>query len=154
MNSEKVVDIKKPKKVVKAKLESVSAPMIVEVWRLVEKKLATQTYPDLSEEQPEVLRSWLFQYLNHPRFAGLIAKMGKRPVGLILGDVRQRPYGKPSRFVHIEHFYVDPAFRGQGIGKALRAEYTSRMNKVGVFHFESLSSEDKNRLNYLVGGKL
>ncbi len=152
--TEKVVDIKKPKKVVKPKIEAVTAPMIVDVWRLIEKHLIHQVYPDISEEQPEVIRSWLFQYLQKPRFAGLIAKIGKRPIGLILGDVRQRPYGKPLIFVNIEHFFVDPAFRKQGVGKTLRAEYTIRMNKAGVFYYEGFSEQDKGKVLYLAGGKL
>lgn len=166
----KVVDIKTvdlpKKKAQRFKLDPVIPTSIVEVWRLVERSIrdGSQNYPDLTEDSPEIIRSHLFQYIQLPTFAGLIARVGRRPVGVVLGHVQIRPFGRPSRFVSVSNFWVDPGFRNQGIGKALWDDYSNKMKKAGIFHWESLAPEGVSRklvsqsnitqLLSCIGGKL
>ncbi len=111
-----------------------------------------------------MVRAHLFQYIQNPCFAGLIARVGKRPVGMVLGHVSFRPYGRPSRYSSIYSLWVDPNFRKQGIGKGLWDDYTSRLKKAGIFHWEGLVSEEfskelikegsVSKLQSVIGGKL
>lgn len=125
-------------KTVKTRLEVVTPIQIVDVWRLVEHSLRDggQVYPDISEDSPEKIRSNLFEYMQLPAFAGLMAKVGKKPVGIILGHLAGRPYGRPSRYQFIWGFWVEPAFRKSGVGKALWNAYSTQLKKAGIFNCE------------------
>lgn len=130
---------KKSKRIFKPRFESVMPGHIVDVWRLVEHSLleGKQTYPDTTEDSPEKIRSHLFQYMQMPGFAGLVAKVGSRTAGTILGHVQTRSYGRPSRFCFLWCLWIEPQYRKQGIGKLLIQEYSSRMKKAGIYHWES-----------------
>jgi predicted N-acetyltransferase YhbS len=137
-NLSTVVAIKTDKRVIKPKLEIIQPKAIVEVWRLYDRASQGQTYPDISEVTDDVIQSYLLQYLQAKFFLGLIARIGKKPVGLVMGDVRIRPYGNPLCYVYVDKFFVDPQYRKTGIGKALRAEFTAQLNQKGVFYYESI----------------
>lgn len=147
----------------KLRLEPVAPTHIVDVWRLYERFVRdqTQAYPDLTEETAEVLQSHLFVYLQNPLFKGLLAKVGKKVVGVVLGHVAMRPMGRPRTYLNVTCLYVDPAHRKRGIGKALWKEYTDRMKKAQVFNFEAHLTDEmvsKNAMGKpmvkLFGGKL
>ena len=139
----KVLEISKKAKPARFKVLPVDPTMIVDVWSMVWESLrnGVQPYPDLTEDQPEVIRSHLFNYLQGRFFQGLIAYSGKRPIGVILGDVRSRPFGRPKIFVFIYCLWVSDRFRKQGIGKSLFADYISRLKKAGIFHWEAQCSD-------------
>jgi ribosomal protein S18 acetylase RimI-like enzyme len=131
----------KPKR--RAKIDVIHPTDIVDVWRLCEHSLraAPFSYPDLTEDQPEVIRAHLFQYLQSPMFTGLIARFNRRPVGSVLGNVALRPLGRPTKYAFIYGFWVEPQFRHQGIGKQLLEQFFARMKKIGVFSWEANASE-------------
>lgn len=54
-----------------------------------------------------------------PHWASLVAELNHRVVGFILGRAGELEFGLPSTVAWIEIVGVDPAFRGQGIGRAL-----------------------------------
>lgn len=149
--AQKVVEIKPvekpsapiPKKTAKIRMEAVTPTHIIEVWRFFDAslKMGNQPYPDTTEDSREALQSHLFVYLQNPAFMGLLAKVGKRPVGMILGNVVHRAYGRPRKFFYIWSTWVDPAFRKQGVGQALFHAYVDNMKKQNVFHWESHMSE-------------
>jgi ribosomal protein S18 acetylase RimI-like enzyme len=152
-------------KSIKPRLERLTPTLIVEAWKLLERQLreAPQSYPDLSEESPETIRHHLFQYLNQPTTIGLLMKVGRKPVGMILGDVRRRPYGKPQVYCHIFTAWIEPEYRKKGLMSSLSKEYFSGLKKAGVFYWEAsthgaltevlLKNEGVRRLSDLIGGK-
>lgn len=146
MSKTNVVEIQKQEKkprALKPKIEPIIPTMIVDVWRLLKTSLQDggQTYPDTTEDQPEVIQHALFAYLQAPFFRGVIAKAGKRPVGMILSDMRLRPFGRPSKYNFIYCFWVETAFRNSGIGMALFKEHCDRLKKEGIFHWEAHAHE-------------
>lgn len=145
------------------RFECVLPTHVVDVWRLVEASLRdpSQIYPDTTEDNPEVIRSHLFSYLQSPLFAGLMVRVGKRPVGVVLGNVSMRPFGRPSRFVFVQHLWVEPQFRKRGIGTALWSEYVERLKQSQVFHFEAIvqpefqyKSKQCSVIQSVIGGRL
>lgn len=161
----------KPKTKAKPRIEAVGPTHIVEVWRLVEASLihGGQKHPDICDdirEHPDLIQSHLFNYIQSPGFAGLVAKVGKKPAGVILGNVASRPYGRPSKYAFVWCLWVDPAFRHQGVGKILFSEYALRLRKAGIFHWEC-QADDRlaneliretgipvQKLMSIIGGKL
>lgn len=139
----KVVELKKEeKKHPKPRIEAVGPTHIVECWKLYERSLkeAPISYPDASEEPHEVIRHHLFRYMNQPNFVGLLAKIGKKPVGIIMGDVQTRPFGRPRAFCELALFWVEPEYRKRGYMQALSEELFSKLKRAGVFHWEANSS--------------
>ena len=54
-----------------------------------------------------------------PHWASLIAEVNNQVGGFLLGRAGELEFGLPSSVAWIEIIGVDPAFRGQGIGRAL-----------------------------------
>ncbi|MBI2090720.1 MAG: GNAT family N-acetyltransferase [Deltaproteobacteria bacterium] len=54
-----------------------------------------------------------------PHWASLIAEVNSQVVGFILGRAGELEFGLPSTVAWIEIIGVDPAFRSQGIARAL-----------------------------------
>ena len=153
------------KRTPKPRVEPIHCTQIVELWRLVERsqrEAAKHAYPDVSEETPEVLRSHLFAYLQQRFFTGLVVRVGKKAVGYVMGDVRVRAFGRPSRYVYVQDMWIDPGFRNQGIGKVLWTEFADRLRKAQVSHFESVQHDTSSfqraigaePVANLLGGKL
>lgn len=143
--NEKVVAIAPPKakKILKVRVEPILPTHIVDVWRLIDKSMSEQmaVYPDLTEESRESTQSQLFNYISSQTFNGLIASVGKRPVGIVLGNVCLRAYGRPSKYSYIETIFVEPSFRRKGICTTLWNEYSFRLKKDGIHHVESAKDE-------------
>ena len=156
----------KAKPTPKVKTLPVQPTDVTEVWRLYEKWIRSSgaAYPDLSEDKGDVIMSHLFQYMQARTFAGMRAVIGKKTVGIILGNLSARPIGRPSRFVYLTCLFVDPAHRGQGIGKSLWQAYSESFKRVGVFNFECQATDEVAkgflahvggaRVLNIVGGKL
>lgn len=54
-----------------------------------------------------------------PHWASLIAEVNNQVVGFILGRAGELEFGLPSTVAWVEMIGIDPAFRGQGIARAL-----------------------------------
>jgi ribosomal protein S18 acetylase RimI-like enzyme len=151
----------KPIRKPKVRLEPIRAHHVVEVWRLYEQFVRQPDHqPDLSEESADTIQSHLFAFMQLPTFSGLQARVGKKVVGIVMGNVVNRSLGRPRAILNIQCLCVDPQFRRQGIATALWKEYGERIKKAGVFNFEALVTEEQarklpaDRLVTIVGGRL
>lgn len=142
MAEAQVVDIKageRTKKAIKPRLEPIQPTQVVEIWRLVRESIfhGNQVYPDNTEENPDLIQSHLFEYMKQPNFAGLLARIGKKPAGIVLGNIVRRPYGRPSVFCFVWCLWVDPSARKQGVGQALWKQYAENLRRAHIFHWEA-----------------
>jgi ribosomal protein S18 acetylase RimI-like enzyme len=158
----------KPKKVIKPKIEQVIPTDIIEVWRLAEHAIrdSGQTYPDFSEDSSDVMRSHILAYLQAPTFFGLMAKIGKRPAGVLLGHVANRPFGRPYRYFDLWCFWVDPQFRSNLIGHSLWERFSAELKRNNLYHWEGKCSGklletlqksegvQVSQLQQVIGGKI
>lgn len=58
-----------------------------------------------------------------PHWASLVAEVNNQVVGFILGRTGELEFGLPSTVAWIEVIGVDPAFRGQGVARALTEQF-------------------------------
>lgn len=58
-----------------------------------------------------------------PHWASLVAEINNQVVGFILGRTGELEFGLPSTVAWIEIIGVDPAFRSQGIARALTDQF-------------------------------
>ena len=129
----------KPKPTKKFKIEETKPADIVDVWTLYKQSLAVvQNYPDVSEEPDAYIRSQLFSMICDPTFLGVIAKVGRKPVGQLNGFVTHRPYGKPRDYFQFWMFWIDPEYRGAELSKQMFKTVCKRLKEVGIFNFESI----------------
>lgn len=150
------------------KIEAIQPKNVIDIWRMyeAEDKENKQAYPDYTEETSQDIRHDLLAYLLDPNFMGASLRLGKRPIGHILGTVVERKIGYPRRAYFISRLWIDPKFRGQGHFKYLTKEFTKILKDKGVYHWESHLSDDncKRALNLkerkvkkyfnMVGGKI
>ncbi len=59
-----------------------------------------------------------------PHWASLVAEVNNQVAGFVLGRAGELEFGLPSNVAWIEIIGVDPAFRGQGIARALVEQFT------------------------------
>ena len=67
-----------------------------------------------------------------PHWASLVAEMDSRVVGFILGRAGELEFGLPGTIGWIEIIGVDPAYRGQGIGRALIGKFVDSAQDHGI----------------------
>ncbi|MHB1605006.1 MAG: GNAT family N-acetyltransferase [Leptospirales bacterium] len=95
------------------------APDLARMW----KRLIDEEAPPLMEAGPggeDACSGTLRKMLEDTeRCAGFVATENGQRVGFVLGYTYTRPYGHPARAGQILHWYVDPSFRGQGVGQCL-----------------------------------
>jgi ribosomal protein S18 acetylase RimI-like enzyme len=60
-----------------------------------------------------------------PHWASLVAEINNRVVGFVFGRAAELEFGLPGTVAWIEIIGVDPAFRSQGIGRALLEQFTT-----------------------------
>ncbi|MDP7208160.1 MAG: GNAT family N-acetyltransferase, partial [Candidatus Bathyarchaeota archaeon] len=58
-----------------------------------------------------------------PHWASLVAEVDNRVVGFVLGRAGELEFGLPGSVAWIENIGVDPAYRGQGIARALMMRF-------------------------------
>jgi len=113
---------------------------IIDSWKLFDsaEKLFPQKYPSLEEEVPADIRARLLSAMTSPHFFGVMAKIGKKPIGQITGMISVRPYGAPRVYFSFWLFFVDQAYRKEGVAKALFVELSKSLKAKGVHAFESI----------------
>ncbi|MHB1926669.1 MAG: GNAT family N-acetyltransferase [Leptospirillum sp.] len=95
------------------------SPVLARLWKCL-----------MDEESPPLVKAGadgeracaltIRQMLEDPtRCAGFVAINDGESVGFILGYTYARPYGLPASIGQILHWYVEPEFRGRGIGNSL-----------------------------------
>jgi len=60
-----------------------------------------------------------------PHWASLVAELNNRVVGFVFGRAAELEFGLPGNVAWIEIIGVDPAFRSQGVGRALLEQFTT-----------------------------
>lgn len=78
--------------------------------------VARPTYWEKRIEMSEAIR---------PHWASLVAEINNRVVGFVFGRAAELEFGLPGNVAWIEIVGVDPAFRSQGIGRALLEQFTT-----------------------------
>lgn len=129
----------KPAKL-RIKVEQVLPSDIIDVWHLYKQSLdkAPPKYPDMSEEPETFIRSQIFNEISKQNFLGLIAKVGRRPVGQLNGFVAHRPFGAPRVFFQFWMCWVDPEYRNSDVGTQLYKEMFRTLKGHGIFNVESI----------------
>ena len=69
--------------------------------------------------RPEVWERRLSYYMRRDPEASLVAEIGGRVVGFMMGEVRSGEFGLEEPTGWIEVMAVDPDFRGRAVGKRL-----------------------------------
>ena len=81
-----------------------------------------------------------------PHWASLVAEINRQVVGFILGRAAELEFGLPSTVAWIEMIGVDPAFRGQGIGRALIERFTASAEDHDIKTVFTLVTSDNQRM--------
>ncbi len=96
-----------------------------------------------------------------PHWASLVAETDNRVTGFILGRAGELEFGLPGSVAWIENIGVDPAYRGQKIGRALIEKFTQSAEDHGiksiftlVDHGNSEIERFFNRLGFIQGKML
>jgi ribosomal protein S18 acetylase RimI-like enzyme len=67
-----------------------------------------------------------------PHWASLVAELDNHVVGFVFGRAAELEFGLPGTVAWIEIIGVDPAYRRQGIARALLDQFTSSAEDHGV----------------------
>jgi ribosomal protein S18 acetylase RimI-like enzyme len=93
-----------------------------------------------------------------PHWASLVAELDNRVVGFVFGRAAELEFGLPGTVAWIEIIGVDPAYRRQGIARALLDRFTSSAEDHGVKTVFTLVNNDQpemknffNRLGFAQG---
>jgi ribosomal protein S18 acetylase RimI-like enzyme len=78
----------------------------------IDEKISGQYRPDVWEQR-------VMFYVRRDPGASQVAEAGGRVVGFMLGDCRAGEFGLEAPSVWIERFGIDPAHRGQDIGRRM-----------------------------------
>ncbi len=142
---------------------------MVDVWRLFKSSVVNEKweYPSLHETHEEDMRCHVIQYvIQNPNFFGLMARVGKRPIGQIVGSMVVRDIGLPKHYFFIYNFWIEPEFRKKGYMKELWGATVEELRKRGIFHIEANCNEklknflmeykgfETRLLSYRIGGRL
>ncbi len=84
----------------------------------IEERVTGVARPDYWQKRIE-----LFEAIR-PHWASLVAEMDNRVVAFILGRAGELEFGLPGNIAWIETIGVDPAYRGQGVGRTLMDQFT------------------------------
>jgi GNAT superfamily N-acetyltransferase len=138
VNPEKVIPIEKKKPAPKVKVEALRPQHVIDAWLLLEQSLkAVPQHPSIDEEEPRAIRAHLYQLLSSPGCVSAIARVNRKPVGLILAEVHSRPFGSPRAYLSIWSAWVTPAHRRQGVMRELVAQLSGQAKQLGVHHWEA-----------------
>lgn len=86
-----------------------------------------------------------------PHWASLIAELGSQVVGFILGRAGEMEFGLPSTVAWIEIIGVDPAFRSQGIARALVERFLESAEDHDIKTIFTLVDSDKQDMAAFFG---
>jgi len=93
-----------------------------------------------------------------PHWASLVAELDHRVVGFVLRRAGELEFGLPGTVAWIEIIGVDPAYRHQGIARALLEQFTASAEDHGIKTIFTLVNDDQreikdffNRLGFAQG---
>jgi ribosomal protein S18 acetylase RimI-like enzyme len=115
---------------------------LVDVWRLLKSSLTLEKWehPSLSRVHEEDMQAYLSRYmLQTPTFFGMIARLGKRPVALVMGSGNVHFVGAPETYFFVHTVWVEPEFRGAHVMNDLWTEFLAEIKKLGYWFWEANS---------------
>ncbi|HEY3302691.1 MAG TPA: GNAT family N-acetyltransferase, partial [Candidatus Binatia bacterium] len=93
-----------------------------------------------------------------PHWTSLVAEADNRVVGFVFGRAGELEFGLPGTVAWIEIIGVDPAYRHQGIARALLEQFTASAEDHGIKTIFTLVNDDQremkeffNRLGFAQG---
>lgn len=110
---------------------------LVDVWRLLKSSVTKEKWehPSLSNVHEEDMQAYLSRYmLTNPTFFGMIARIGKRPVGVVFGHGNIHMVGTPETYFFVHTAWVEPDVRGAYIMRDLWSRLQGELKAMG-FHF-------------------
>jgi ribosomal protein S18 acetylase RimI-like enzyme len=81
-----------------------------------------------------------------PHWTSLVAEVDNRVVGFLLGRAGELEFGLPGTVAWIEIIGVDPAYRRQGIARALLEQFGSSAEDHGVKTIFTLVDNDQKEM--------
>jgi len=72
----------------------------------------------------------------------LVATVGERVVGFIMGEANTGEYGIPEPVASVDTIGIDPEYKRAGVGRLLLDEYCALAAKAGIVLMTTLISED------------
>jgi len=136
--------------------------MAVEAPKVVVRPLSDTDIEDITRidekvggvYRPDFWESRVAYYLRRDPESSRVALVGDRVVGFMLADVRGGEFGLEERSGWIERFGVDPAHRGQGIGRMLFDALTEHFRSTGAKNlrtFVDASQEENAKFLHALG---
>ncbi|KMY68098.1 acetyltransferase [Desulfocarbo indianensis] len=86
----------------------------------------------LGKPRPDYWEMKLDIVEKHQQISSLVAELDGKVIGFIIGGASRWEYGVPEDIGWIDTIGVDPEYQRMGIAKALFAEMTNGLKKIGV----------------------
>ena len=138
--SEETKQPEKKKRIFKPRFEVIQPVRdIVDSWRLLDQSFKEDDagHPYYSDDDPDLVRAHLYNFMVSQGFFGIMAKIGRKPIGQIIGQVHYRPIGRPKQFFFVWNFYVAPQYRRQGVMLALFEAFRKELKQRGIMCWEA-----------------
>ena len=103
-------------------LDKADLPSIINI----EERVTGVARPDYWEKRIEISEA------IRPHWASLVAEVNSQVVGFILGRAGELEFGLPGTVAWIEIIGVDPAYRRQGIARALIERFAASAEDHGI----------------------
>lgn len=81
-----------------------------------------------------------------PHWASLVAEVDNRTVGFVLGRAGELEFGLPGTVAWIEIIGIDPAYRGQGIARALIERFAASADDHGIKTIFTLVDKNNSQM--------
>ena len=91
--------------------------------------------------RPEVWERQIGYYLRRDPEGSVVAELGGRVVGFMLGEVRSGEFGLEEPTGWIEVLGVDPAHRGKAIGRIMAEALLAHFRELGAHRVRTLVDE-------------
>jgi ribosomal protein S18 acetylase RimI-like enzyme len=96
--------------------------------------------------RPEVWERQIGYYLRRDPDSSVVAELGGRVVGFMLGEVRSFEFGLEEPTGWIEVLGVEPDQRGQGIGRRMAEAILEHFRGLGARSVRTLVNEDAQEI--------
>ena len=93
--------------------------------------------------RPEIWEERVMYYTRRDPGASQVAEQGGRVVGFMLGDLRAGEFGLDEPSGWIERFGIDPAYRGQDLGRRMFDAMCTHFKAEGATRVRTLVVRDE-----------
>lgn len=129
----------------------IDLPSIRHCWKSFVAE-ANPDYPrNIMASLDEFTRHMAYALANpQPTVFCFLSLDGDAPTGFLLFEVQERAYGEPKKMGFIHYYWVDPQYRGQGIGTQFAQLLGEMLLTLGISQCEmTVKPEDAQRWAYL-----